>query len=473
MELLFESRLNVSPVSGKLLWTQAKARLHPEPVIARDTSWDGAGASPMTVLHDGGRYRMWYSGWPADWGGSDACHACYAESDNGIDWVKPKLNVVKDGAGPSHRLNLPMCSVFIDPDAPASHRYRGLTSINPWAWFGPLPVREPGYCTAHSADGLAWELDADRARWAGADVISGVYHPGRRCGLAAFKYNPRYHVIPRRAVWLAELRDGVWGDGARALVPDDFDDVAAMTRGYCSGDYYGLTLLPAGGASCAGILQQFRHSLPRTAGVGCCGVFGVTDLSLVYQDGPRDCWQHAPGRQDFLGHEGAPWTKGGIYSAGNVLTRGQEQRLYLTGQGQTHAWYLDESWKLLPRWKEAMRVSGDVSRGGFASWPAWRLFGYRADPEGVLSIRLGAPAQPVEVVLNCEAEPGGSIRAELEGDPERGIEAAVPLAGDQPAATVRWQNGTSLPPRADGTELNLKLHLERATVWAYEVRPLS
>ena len=106
---------------------------------------------------------MWYCGWPADWGGSDACHACYAESDNGIDWVKPKLNVVKDGAGPSHRLNLPMASVFIDPDALASHRYRGLI----------------GWALAHRGRTLLLALVAIVAAFAlpAAGLVGGEFMP--------------------------------------------------------------------------------------------------------------------------------------------------------------------------------------------------------------------------------------------------------------------------------------------------------
>ena len=101
MELLFESRTNLK-AGGKLYFFQRRPRIHPEPVLTPDTFVDGAGTSLSgTVLHDGGMYRMWYQAWPRDWDGKNGELIGYAESDNGLDWRKPKLGQVEyagDGA---------------------------------------------------------------------------------------------------------------------------------------------------------------------------------------------------------------------------------------------------------------------------------------------------------------------------------------------------------------------------------------
>jgi len=48
---------------GKISFFQRRPTIHPEPVLVPDSFVDGGGASIYgTVLHDGGRYRMWYLG---------------------------------------------------------------------------------------------------------------------------------------------------------------------------------------------------------------------------------------------------------------------------------------------------------------------------------------------------------------------------------------------------------------------------
>lgn len=464
MDVLFESRLNIGALQGRLKWVQGRAEILPDPVIAADTRVDGAGASVLTVLRDGGRYRMWYIGWPTDWAGVDThVYPCYAESDNGLDWVKPALGLVDVGGAPNN-VATHGAIVFIDPAAPPSHAYRGVT----YREDGMAPV---GYYTVHSADGLRWEWDQAEPAWWDRDVISCIYHPGQARGLVALKRTPRFHGIPRRSVWNAELVDGRWSECWRALVPDDFDDVCALARGYVSGDYYGMSMQPAGEAT-VGFLHQFRHSLPRTAIPNIkssdVGVFGDVDVSLVYQDAARACWQHAPGRRDFLTCVPGTFYQGGIYPASGVVEVGDEHWLYFAGQGQTHGWYLNSHWETQHRWWKAMSAEGTVSQTGVARWPKWRLFGYAADPEGVLDLDLGEIKAPCSLRLNYTTETGGSIRVELMDADGFGLADAVPLEASAIAAPVAWKTGTTIPARP-GRLTIARLHMERATAWAYEV----
>ena len=66
------------------------------------------------------------------------------------------------------------------------------------------------------------------------------------------------------------------------------------------GDYYGMGMMPAGSGT-VGFLWQFRHSLPRKH-LSDYGVFGVNDVTLVYQAGRGERWEHVPGRPDFISH---------------------------------------------------------------------------------------------------------------------------------------------------------------------------
>ena len=316
MELFFESRLEIKDVTGKLYFFQHAPEVYPEPVLEGSSTVDRAGVSCFgSVLYDGGRYRMWHQAWPEDWDGRNSALVGYAESDDGITWRKPVLNMVDYHGRDNNLCNLGLCSpaVFIDPDAPPSHRYRATGCCGPSYLGAPAAITGHGYHTAHSSDGLHWEIDRPAPTWHSADVITSVYHPGRRQGLVAMKFSPRARGFSRRAIWTATLQDGVWSRPRSALIPDDFDDVAALARGYASGDYYGMGMLPAGRGT-VGFVWQFRHTLPRTAGSE-TGVFGPVDLSLVYQAEEDDCWVHMPGRPDFVAHSALPWTQGGIYSA--------------------------------------------------------------------------------------------------------------------------------------------------------------
>ena len=45
-------------------------------------------------------------------------------------------------------------------------------------------------------------------------------------------------------------------------------------------------------------------------------------------------------------------------------------------------------------------------------WPTDRLFGFRADPEGVLALNVGLLDEPCTLALNYTTLPGGSVRVE-------------------------------------------------------------
>ena len=80
----------------------AELRLHtPTPrevVLPHDAPWEGSGCTFCTAFRDGNRVRMWYTG--ADLTNEDGSKLntrpivyCYAESTDGIHWVKPELGL--------------------------------------------------------------------------------------------------------------------------------------------------------------------------------------------------------------------------------------------------------------------------------------------------------------------------------------------------------------------------------------------
>lgn len=133
-----------------------------------------------TVLHEDGRFRMWYYptsvGMSPDWPDEiQAQHAalgddlycgpiCYAESDDGVNWVKPALRQMRFKGSLEHNgIWLPTlmtaCATLIrdDEDPDPARRYK----LAYWYQDSLNYVDWPSFATAVSADGLRWQqLDA-------------------------------------------------------------------------------------------------------------------------------------------------------------------------------------------------------------------------------------------------------------------------------------------------------------------------
>lgn len=65
-----------------------------EIVLYFDAPWEGPSSAYVTVMKDDDRYRMYYRG--SGYKGHDFSQVtCYAESKNGIEWIKPSLGIYK------------------------------------------------------------------------------------------------------------------------------------------------------------------------------------------------------------------------------------------------------------------------------------------------------------------------------------------------------------------------------------------
>ena len=114
---------------------QARLRLHNpvrrEIAVAHDAPWEGNACNYYTVFYDEGyretgRYRMYYHAWhiPSDGDQSHPLRIAYAESKDGIHWVKPKLGLFEHDGSKQNNIVLAEIngkephdfSVFKDPN---------------------------------------------------------------------------------------------------------------------------------------------------------------------------------------------------------------------------------------------------------------------------------------------------------------------------------------------------------------------
>ncbi|MDP6110753.1 MAG: hypothetical protein QGG53_02710 [Planctomycetota bacterium] len=480
MQLLFETQLAITDVCGRLNFFQTEADVLCDPVLTSTTDADRGRVTAKTVLHDSGIYRMWYQAFPNRTLSRDGNLVGYAESDDGLTWRKPELDLVENVSWPNNYCDLGLTSpsVFIDPKAEPSHRYRA-TGYRRGGEFANPQGTTGCFYTAHSPDGLHWELDSDRARWYSGDTIRSAYHPQQQRGICAMKFVRRMNGITRRSIWTADLRNGNWGDPVCALVPDEFDDVAAVTRGCNSCDYYSLGLLPAGSGTVA-LLDNFWHTLPLSMQPENYAIFGTSDITLAYQAQPGDRWLHVPGRKSFIPHGSQPWNAGWIWGTSCPVEVGDEHWFYVSGSRHDHAWHMDEQWKVDDALATHLDAAGDEWVVGVARWPKWRLFGFHANPRGHFDLELGELSEPSELLLNYRTEPQGCVQVQIFAREVRNdmgeiagrssADDAVPLTGDSLAEVVAWRDGTILQP-VPGKRLVARIVLDRASVYAWETQP--
>ena len=126
-----------------------------EPVLRFDEPWEGPFCGYFTVIRDEDKYRFYYRGLPeAGRDGSEREVTCYAESSDGINVFKPKLNlfavkgsksnnvILADAAPVNHNF-----SPFLDtkPDVPEDRRYKALGG-----------TQKSGLIAYISANGIHW-----------------------------------------------------------------------------------------------------------------------------------------------------------------------------------------------------------------------------------------------------------------------------------------------------------------------------
>lgn len=473
MQLLFESSPAILCVRDNLVFDVRKPDVTQAPVLVGDSFVDRRGVKMYgSVLHDQGMYRLWYGAMADNQFGEafDSCLVGYAESDDGVTWRKPSLGLVDVGGKDNNLCDLCMGSpsVSIDPDAPPERRYVATGHIEQ-RYKGYHRDAQPnyrGYFTAHSADGLHWELDCDpQGRWRGGDDIATFYHPGRGQVQTLLKRLGYRAGIMKRMWWETRRERGEWAEPVMAIVPDEFTDLAAQARGAHFGDYNSFGFLDAGRATVA-FAETHRSRLPlrdHPRGKG-YGALGNLDITLMYQHDAGHAWLHPAGRPDFITRGCAPWAMQTMFCAYNVITIGDEQRLYLTGRNYRHGVGAAAQ-------NNSVYVSDFGDKVGYAHWPKWRIFACRAEPEGVIDINLGHVATPGALHLNYACDPGGSVklqwltRREFERPQDsKPLDAPeINLDGDHLDRAVKLPVE---PPR--DADLAVRLTVNRATLYAYD-----
>ena len=452
-------------------WHKPERKLD-EPVLKKDRPWEHVPYftySNYAVLRDpeDGLFKCWYEDFeflPGRFRVSHVGHhsrQLYAESEDGIHWRKPELDVVSvDGQrtnivlGSSEYGEVHSATVVVDPHpARREDRFRTL--------FSHMWEDEAGDYNrieaARSPDGIHWTIydtpptfglsgsqlndvsmlfyDEDARefvqntrhflQWASC---INLRNPHTESFLGPMEPN-RPLAYNQRRVWQTRSHDFLhWSEPVLVAAADEEDNLDES--------YYGMA--------------QFKVGTLHLATVGILkAVDNEMDVQLLTsRDGLR--WKPSDNRQPFLAPRGnGHWDAYMVALSSPPIEVGDELYFYHGGTSAHHDWWLCDGEDMeLPPSDQLENVAFGLGlavlrKDGYAGLFANR---YR---EGILVtqplISLGTKLE-----INARCAPGGSVRVEVADRYDDVIapcsrDACDPFTGDSVSHTVTWNGDPAVP----------------------------
>lgn len=124
------------------------------PVFYFDLPWEGAFSGYVSVIHHDGLYRAYYRGKPEAKPDGVGEVTCVAESKDGIQWTKPKLNLFEANGSKENNI--------IANDDVIAHNFCPFLDQNPAA---PASARYKAIGSKHPDDGLSLYVSPDGIHW--------------------------------------------------------------------------------------------------------------------------------------------------------------------------------------------------------------------------------------------------------------------------------------------------------------------
>lgn len=457
--------------------TGARRQLHhPVPreiAIQHDSPWEGAGSGYHSLIRDGDLYRLYYRGTVlgVEQGrlrlGREVY--CYAESQDGITFHKPKLglhefegsrenNIIWTGVG-THNF-----APFLDTrtDCPPESRFKALAGT----------AQEGGLFAFHSADGIRWSLMReepvvtqgafDSQNLAFWDASAGLYRAYFRTFTAGVTTGKEWKPAGFRAIRTATSKDFIVWENEQDLTYENSPAEHLYTNQIAPYPRAPHILLGFPTRYIERGWSESMRSLPepvlreqRATAHLRYGTALTEGLLMASRDGVRfERWNEA------------------------FLRPGPERPgTWLYGQ-QFIAWHVVETASSLPG------ASPELSLYGLeGSWhgPGNALRRYTLRLDGFVSIQADATGgelltQPLlltgkRLTLNFSTSAAGEIRVELQNQqgiplPGYELEACQPLFGDTLARPVTWQENSALPT-GNAQPLRLRISLQDADLYSF------
>ena len=436
-------------------------------LIKPDQPWEqGARISVYSsVLRENGKTRVWYDlVKPTGDGPYDhERRVCYAESDDGLHFTKPKLGLHEVDGSKANNVVIPGviggCAVWVDPNAKPEHRYKSQAKVYP---TGQFHIHSSPY-------GLNWKkfarIDPGPGGWDTQSIIFWDPKIKRYALFTRFWANHTDRERRFRTVRRLESDDLLKWENQSIVMQADADDLATHKTPTKQPpvDYYGSDVFRYNEAADTYVMlaQPFWHWY-RRAGTGGLGPSTFDVRLAVSRDGKN--FQRVGKRRPFLtnGPDGQ-FDSRFVWAMPDPVRMGHELWIYYAGMNRDHDGLLDPtaSGKLLSGISRAvLRLDGFVSadagyQGGTITTPAIRFQGKRLE-------------------LNVQTSGGGSVLVEVLNEnrqPVMGfsIADARPVVGNSVRMPVAWKFGTDVNSIA-GRPIRLRFHMQDCKLYAFQFK---
>lgn len=484
-ELFVEDTL-IESLSG-----DASLRLHhPTPreiVLEHDAPWEGTGSGYHSVFRDDDRYRMYYKAWHIEVSegkidtGRHPLFCCYAESEDGIHWTKPKLGIHEFEGSTDNNITLASGTygelkadaghpaVFRDenPDAPESARYKAIVRSS----------GKRGLLVFGSPDGIHWEPLSREP------ILNGV---GAFDSQNLAFWDP---VLGKyRAYWRAfsegTITDEAWKPGGYRIIRTATSaDLVDWSK------FQDLTYEDSPAEHLYTNQVKPYHRAPHLL-IGFPARYidrGPSESMSALPD-PEDREQRASSNPRY-GHaitEGLLMaSRDGVHFKRwneGFLRPGIERPGTWHYGAQYLAWHVVETASALPGAPPELSLYATESYW-HGEGSALRRYTLRLD--GFVSVKAGwkggeLVTKPLvlegnSLSLNFATSAAGGVQVEIQGVDGEAIPgfslADCPvLFGDSVDRTVHWKNGTDLSP-ASGRPIRLRFLLKDADVYSFKANP--
>ena len=451
---------------------------HPRPreiALTHDAPWEGAGSGYHTVIKDGDLYRLYHRGSALGVVNGRLKIGkqvyCYAESKDGIEWMKPKLGLFEYNGSKDNNIILTGLGVhnfapFLDtnPNCKPEARFKALAGT----------AKEGGLFAFQSADGIHWKLMRkepvvtegafDSQNLAFWDRAAGKYRAYFRTFTKGITTGKVWKPAGYRAIRTASSKDFLaWGDEHDLTYEDSPDDEHLYTNQV--GPYYRaphiLIGIPTryverGWSDSMRALPQLDHREMRSKAHLRYGTALTEALVMASRNGVHfERWNEAFLRPGIQRPE--TWQYGQHYVAWHAV----ETKSTLPGAPNEISLYSSEGgWtgddNILRRY--TLRLDGFVSvRAGF---------------KGGELITRPITFEGKQLTLNFATSAAGSLRVAVEsvdGKPIKGYTLTdCPVHfGDTVNRAVTWKNGVDVSQLA-GKPVRLRFELKDADLYSFK-----
>jgi hypothetical protein len=504
MKQLFIDHKFIESAEGITLTVQQPVQPR-DKLLALDAPWekDAHLGSYSTVVQENGKIRLWYdvrAGIPEPRKNPPFMGLAYAESTDGVHFVKKPLGLVERNGTKENNLVLPPRPDWLtlgggtvwrddNPNAAPDARYKSWSKM----YHKPgSPVRGP-HRIWKSPDGLHWTHDERTVTGLRAadtqpswfwDPRAGKYVGYSRewvreksgFGTRMASYNESGDMVNWTAMHFALEPDERDGTAAPAMVLDPTkltvrgEDVMPRREARGGGavgedqvltptapmDFYGPGVFPYEGVYLA-LIPVFHH----WRGTGADTFPSTGDIQLAVSRDARHFTRPGP-RRAFLttGMDGT-WDSKWIYPALRPVRMGDELWLYYMGTNHDHAGRVDA---------KAAKQEASLSRA------ILRLDGFvaaEADYEGGVFLTPAFRFSGSRLELNLNTGAGGVAKVELmreSGEPIRGFTMAEAdeLNGNSVKLVATWNGGAADVSALAGQAVRLRVKMRAAKLFAFQ-----